>query len=109
MMSLFGRILLNGVASDVCMYNVHELIEMHLHTHTHMYRSLRHPNLVCLIGVSLDEMPVYLVTEFMAKGSLVEYLRSRGRAIISKQNLLDFAKHICKAMVYLESKSFVHR
>lgn len=71
--------------------------------------SLRHPNLVCLIGVSLDEMPVYLITEYMAKGSLVEYLRSRGRAIISKQNLLDFARHICKAMVYLESKSFVHR
>ena len=65
--------------------------------------------MVCLIGVSLDEMPVYLITEYMAKGSLVEYLRSRGRAVISKQNLLDFARHICKAMVYLESKSFVHR
>ena len=43
------------------------------------------------------------------QGSLVDYLRSRGRAVISKQNQLDFAKHVCKGMVYLESKNFVHR
>ena len=29
--------------------------------------SLRHPNLVSLIGISLDENPIYLITEFMAK------------------------------------------
>ena len=40
---------------------------------------LSHPHLVQLIGVSLDEKPVFIVTEFMEKGSLVEYLRSRGR------------------------------
>ncbi len=43
------------------------------------------------------------------QGSLVDYLRTRGRAVISKQNQLDFAKHVCKGMVYLESKNFVHR
>ena len=136
------------------------------------HSTLRHPNLVCLIGVALDSNPIYLVTEYMAKvwnwvieqrdilrttllpsflsphlhstlfsppfsflslslsllsffpsfppsllppsfsyhqGSLVDYLRSRGRAVISKRNQLDFAKHVCKGMVYLESKSFVHR
>lgn len=62
-----------------------------------------------MIGVSLDESPIYLVTEFMAKGSLVDYLRSRGRAVVTKQNLLDFARDICKGMVYLESQNFVHR
>ena len=31
--------------------------------------TLRHPNLVCLIGVSLDELPIYLITEYMAKVS----------------------------------------
>ena len=72
-------------------------------------RTLRHENLVSLIGVSLDDHPVYLVTEFMAKGSLVDYLRSRGRAVISKQNQLDFAKNVCNGMVYLESQNFIHR
>ena len=57
-----------------------------------MHRTLRHENLVSLIGVSLDAQPIYLITELMAKGSLEEYLRTRGRSVISKQNLLDFAK-----------------
>ena len=77
--------------------------------HTPTHSTLRHPNLVSLIGVSLDDHPTYLVTEYMAKGSLVDYLRSRGRAIISKQDQLDFAKNVCNGMVYLESKNFIHR
>ena len=43
------------------------------------------------------------------QGSLVDYLRSRGRAVITKRNQLDFARDVCKGMVYLESKNFVHR
>lgn len=54
--------------------------------------TLSHPNLVGLIGVSLDGQPIYLVTEYMAKGSLEQYLRSRGRAVITKQNQIDFAR-----------------
>jgi c-src tyrosine kinase len=71
--------------------------------------TLRHDNLVSLIGVSLDDHPIYLVTEYMAKGSLVDYLRSRGRAVISKQNQLQFAKDVCGGMVYLETQNFIHR
>lgn len=70
---------------------------------------LRHRNLVSLIGVSLDKSPIYIVTEFMAKGSMVDYLRSRGRAVISKQNQLDFARDVCNGMKYLESRNVVHR
>ena len=54
---------------------------------------MSHPNLVGLIGVSLDGQPIYLITEYMAKGSLEQYLRSRGRAVITKQNQIDFAKY----------------
>ena len=57
----------------------------------YFFRTLQHPNLVGLIGVSLDKPPIYLVTEYMGKGSLQEYLRSRGRTVISKKNLLDFS------------------
>lgn len=73
------------------------------------YRSLRHPNVESLIGVSLDITPIYLITEYMAKGALLDYVRSRGRAVITRSSLYEFAKHICKAMVYLESKNLVHR
>lgn len=71
--------------------------------------TLRHENLVCLTGISLDDGPISIVTEYLAKGSLVDYLRSRGRAVITKKNQLDFAKDVCKGMVYLESKNFIHR
>ena len=70
---------------------------------------LSHPNLVQLIGVSLDEKPVFIVTEFMEKGSLVEYLRSRGRAIIQKQDQLGFARDVANGMAYLEQKDLIHR
>ena len=33
------------------------------------FSSLRHSNLVCLIGISLDDNPIYLITEYMAKVS----------------------------------------
>lgn len=57
----------------------------------YLCRSLRHPNLVQLIGVVVGEI-IILVTEFMDKGSLVEYLRSRGRAVITKKQQIEFAR-----------------
>ncbi|XP_021346073.1 tyrosine-protein kinase CSK-like isoform X1 [Mizuhopecten yessoensis] len=70
--------------------------------------SLRHPNLVQLIGVVLGEN-ILIVTEFMGKGNLVEYLRSRGRSVITKKDQIDFTTDTCSAMQYLESKNLVHR
>ncbi|XP_069137994.1 tyrosine-protein kinase CSK-like isoform X2 [Argopecten irradians] len=70
--------------------------------------SLRHPNLVQLIGVVLGEN-ILIVTEFMGKGNLVEYLRSRGRSVITKKDQIDFATDTCSAMQYLESKNLAHR
>ena len=70
---------------------------------------LSHPHLVQLIGVSLDKKPEFIVIEFMQKGSLVDYLRSRGRAIIRKQDQLRFARDVADGMAYLEDKDLVHR
>ncbi|CAI9720294.1 tyrosine-protein kinase CSK isoform X3 [Octopus vulgaris] len=70
--------------------------------------SMRHPNLVQLIGVVLGEN-IFLVTEFMGKGNLVEYLRSRGRSVITKRDQINFATDTCAGMAYLEAKNLVHR
>ncbi|XP_013414147.1 tyrosine-protein kinase CSK [Lingula anatina] len=70
--------------------------------------SLKHRNLVQLIGVVLGQ-EIYIVTEFMAKGNLVDYLRTRGRSVITKRDLLNFASDTCEGMAYLETKSLVHR
>lgn len=71
--------------------------------------NLRHENLVQLLGVKLSPLPIYIVTEFMAKGSLTDYLRSRGRSVIKWSDQFHFSWHVSKAMVYLESKSVIHR
>ena len=53
--------------------------------------TLRHNNLVQLIGVVLGEQTL-IVTEFLSKGSLVDYLRSRGRNIITHKDQINFAR-----------------
>ncbi|KAJ8304367.1 hypothetical protein KUTeg_017950 [Tegillarca granosa] len=70
--------------------------------------SVRHPNLVQLIGVVIADT-IQLVTEFMGKGNLVEYLRSRGRSVITKKDQINFSIDTCSGMQYLESKALVHR
>ncbi|KAG7166655.1 Tyrosine-protein kinase CSK-like 1 [Homarus americanus] len=54
--------------------------------------SLKHNNLVNLLGLVFEDSCILLVTEFMSKGSLVDYLR-----------------HACSGMEYLESQKVVHR
>lgn len=77
-------------------------------TEASVMTTLRHPNLVQLLGVVLGET-TYIVTEFMSKGSLIDYLRTRGRAIITGADQINFACDTCCGMSYLETKHIVHR
>lgn len=77
---------------------------------------LKHENLVSLHGIVIDEPgkegdknKIFLVTEFMGKGSLLEYLRSRGRQYVTKKDQIGFAYDTACGMAYLESKHVVHR
>ncbi|CAF4280605.1 unnamed protein product, partial [Adineta steineri] len=51
----------------------------------------------------------YLITEFMTKGSLLHYLTTRGRTIISQKDLLGFSIDTCEGLAYLEQNHIVHR
>lgn len=71
---------------------------------------LDHKNLVALLGVVLDDSrDVFMVTEYMANGNLVDFLRSRGRHQVEKSQLIQFAIDICEGMRYLEARNIVHR
>lgn len=70
-----------------------------------------HPNVVRLIGVVTQNEPVMIVAEFMAHGSLDQFLRSRdargdGMGIPS---MLTMMSGIAAGMKYLTEKGFVHR
>ncbi|CAK8676993.1 unnamed protein product [Clavelina lepadiformis] len=75
--------------------------------------SLHHKNLIQLLGVvipsAMSNEPIYVILEFMTKGALLEYLRSRGRTMVTSVDLLKFARDIASGMEYLEAKQLVHR
>ncbi|XP_063990705.1 tyrosine-protein kinase CSK-like [Diachasmimorpha longicaudata] len=71
--------------------------------------SLIHDNLVKLLGLVFNNQHMYLVTEYMSKGSLVDYLRSRGRLHVTKKDQINFTYDTCAGMAYLESRHVVHR
>lgn len=69
---------------------------------------LRHTNLIQLYAVCTDQEPIYIATELMSKGSLLDYLHGEGRKLKLPQ-LIDMASQIAGGMAYLESKKYVHR
>ncbi|XP_019866382.2 tyrosine-protein kinase CSK-like isoform X2 [Aethina tumida] len=74
-----------------------------------LMKSLHHENLVNLLGIVRRKDQIYLITEFMSKGSLVDYLRSRGRQHVTKKDQINFAFDTSSGMEYLEKMHVVHR
>jgi serine/threonine protein kinase len=71
-------------------------------------KKLRHPKLIQLYAVCTDEEPIYIVTELMKYGSLLDYLHDKSRALKLPQ-LVDMAAQVAAGMAYLESQNYVHR
>jgi len=74
----------------------------------HIMKKLRHPKLIQLYAVCTLEEPIYIITELMKNGSLLEYLQGKGRTLNLAQ-LIDMAAQIAAGMAYLESQNYIHR
>ncbi|XP_055034387.1 tyrosine-protein kinase BTK isoform X1 [Misgurnus anguillicaudatus] len=69
---------------------------------------LCHENLVQLYGVCTKQRPIYIVTEYLSNGCLLNYLQE------SLQNpnsvlLLEMCKDVSEGMAYLEANQYLHR
>lgn len=72
-------------------------------------KELRHEKLVTLYGICSDMEPIYIVTELMCNGSLLDYLRDSDGRHLGLRHLIDMGAQIAHGMSYLEKKGFVHR
>ena len=71
-------------------------------------RELRHPKIVQLYAVCTNEQPIYVITELVKHGSLLEYLRNEHRSLKLSQ-LISMAQQVVEGMAYLEEHQYIHR
>jgi serine/threonine protein kinase len=57
-------------------------------------KDLLHKNIVRLYGVCTQEEPIFIVTEFMTNGCLLNYLRDGQGKTIKFKTILDFAAQV---------------
>jgi len=77
-------------------------------TEAQIMKKLRHPKLIQLYAVCTLEEPIYIITELMKNGSLLEHLQGKGRTLKLPQ-LIDMSAQIASGMAYLESQNYIHR
>ncbi|XP_069028330.1 tyrosine-protein kinase Tec isoform X1 [Embiotoca jacksoni] len=69
---------------------------------------LSHPKLVQLYGVCSQHQPIYIVTEFMEHGCLLNFLRQQ-RGSFSLGSSLSICLDVSEGMEHLEANGFIHR
>lgn len=72
-------------------------------------KQCKHDKLVRLYAVCTDVEPIYIVTELMSKGSLLDFLRDDDGQNLKFQQLVDIAAQIASGMAFLEEKKLIHR
>ncbi|XP_029351842.1 tyrosine-protein kinase SRK2 isoform X2 [Echeneis naucrates] len=74
-----------------------------------MMKRLRHPKLIQLYAVCTMEDPIYIITELMKNGSLLEYLQKDKGATLCFSDQVEMASQVASGMAFLELQNYIHR
>ncbi|XP_052775158.1 inactive tyrosine-protein kinase transmembrane receptor ROR1-like isoform X2 [Mya arenaria] len=123
-MGLFGENTVSKVAIKTLKENAAPKTQNDFRREVDMMSEMRHPNIVCLLGVVMKQEPMCMLFEFMSGGDLHEYLiqhsphsdmsvvsdeESLQRPILDYGDMLHISTQIASGMEYLASHHFVHR
>uniref|UniRef100_A0A3B1JKJ4 Tyrosine-protein kinase n=1 Tax=Astyanax mexicanus TaxID=7994 RepID=A0A3B1JKJ4_ASTMX len=72
-------------------------------------KKLRHPKLIQLYAVCTLGAPIYIITELMSNGSLLEYLQKDRGARLRVPDQIEMAAQVAAGMAYLELQNYIHR
>ncbi|XP_026481739.1 tyrosine-protein kinase-like, partial [Ctenocephalides felis] len=70
-------------------------------------KTMKHKNILSLLGICQTKEELYIITEYMKNGSLLSYLRKEGETL-NKADLYEFAEQIACGMVYMEEQKYIH-
>ncbi|KYO28559.1 hypothetical protein Y1Q_0005355 [Alligator mississippiensis] len=73
-----------------------------------LMKRLQHDKLVRLYAV-VTKQPVYIVTEFMANGCLLDYLKTDEGGQLNLSKLIDMSAQVAEGMAYIERMNSIHR
>ena len=73
-----------------------------------MMHKLRHSKLVLLMGVCTKAEPMYIITELMINGSLLEYLHKDAGTSLTLTMLVDMAAQVTAFIYYNGSFNTLH-
>lgn len=72
-------------------------------------KKLRHEKLIQLYAVCTNGEPMYIISELMKNGSLLDYLQKGEGRHLKLPSLIDISAQVAYGMAYLEEQHYIHR
>jgi serine/threonine protein kinase len=72
-----------------------------------MLKSLNHPNIIRFEGIYETDNLLYLVTEFLSGGTLVDFMRNK--TTLKGDFITKIISDSLKALQYLQENNIMHR